>query len=97
MAFLLLFYGSALWGSWKLLHRAILQDTWYADAGRMVVASLAGFAVSASFVSLDALEPPYYIALLAAGTLKVLSLAEAPEQRQPAHVLAGELLPAVPA
>ena len=97
MAFLLLFYGSALWGSWKLIRRPDLQDTWYADAGRMVVASLAGFAVSASFVSLDALEPPYYIALLAAGTLKVLSLAEAREQERPIEVHAGGLLPAVPA
>lgn len=76
LLFLMLFYGTAIVGSWRMLCRRDLQDTWYADAGRMVVASLVGFVVSASFVSLDALEPPYYIALLGAGTLKVLSQAD---------------------
>jgi O-antigen ligase len=95
LAFLLLFYGSALWGGWTLLCRRDLQDTWYADCGRMVVAALAGFAVSASFVSLDALEPPYYIALLGAGTLKVLSLAESHAPSQLHEMPSGELaLPA---
>jgi hypothetical protein len=37
----------------------------------MVIASLCGFAVAAQFVSLDFLEPPYYIALLGAGVLKL--------------------------
>ena len=38
-----------------------------------MIASLCGFAVSAQFVSLEFLEPPYYIALVGAGVLKLCS------------------------
>jgi probable O-glycosylation ligase (exosortase A-associated) len=79
LALLLLFYGVVLFGCLRLVRRPDLQGTWSADSGRMVVAALTGFAVSASFVSLDALEPPYYVALLGAGTLKVLSAVAVPE------------------
>jgi hypothetical protein len=37
----------------------------------MTIASLIGFMVSAQFVSLEALEIPYYVALLGAGSLVV--------------------------
>jgi hypothetical protein len=40
----------------------------------MVVTALAGFIVSAQFVSLEALEIPYFVTLLGAGTLRLLSL-----------------------
>jgi hypothetical protein len=39
----------------------------------MVIASLAGFAVAAQFVSLEGLEVPYYIVLIGAGALKLAS------------------------
>jgi probable O-glycosylation ligase (exosortase A-associated) len=45
-------------------------DPWLTYLARMVVASLSGFVVSAQFVNVDFLEPPYYIALLGAGVLK---------------------------
>ncbi len=83
LLFLASFYVTAIIGGWQMQCRRDLQDTWFADAGRMVVASLVGFVVSGSFVSLDALEPPYYIALLGAGTLKVLSNAESHERSLP--------------
>ena len=47
------------------------DPVWFGDACRMTVASLSGFIVAAMFVSLEALEIPYYAALLGAGTLMV--------------------------
>jgi len=38
---------------------------------RMVIASLCGFMVSAQFVSLEMLEPPYYVCLIGIGALKL--------------------------
>jgi probable O-glycosylation ligase (exosortase A-associated) len=78
---LVLLYGSVIWQSWRThaLRDDDEQDAherWFPDCGQMVTAALAGFAVSASFVSLDALEAPYYIALLGGGTLKVLGLVQ---------------------
>ena len=53
--------------------RTPVSDPWLTYLARMVIASLSGFAVSAQFVSLDFLEPPYYIALVGAGVLKLCS------------------------
>jgi probable O-glycosylation ligase (exosortase A-associated) len=78
LVLLILFYGVVIWQCWRIRTKCKLQDTWFVGSGRMVTAALVGFAVSASFVSLDALEPPYYIALLGAGTLKVFSHAASP-------------------
>jgi O-antigen ligase len=71
LAFLVGYYGICcfkLRRQRRLLDRV---DPWLADAGRMVLASLAGFAVSAQFVSLEGLELPYYVTMLGAGALKV--------------------------
>ncbi len=70
LAFLLAFYLTAIRHSWWMSRR-VWQDPWFADLGRMVVAAVSGFMVSASFVSLDNLEPPYYIVLIAAGAAKL--------------------------
>jgi hypothetical protein len=43
----------------------------------MVAASLAGFCVSAQFVSLIGLEIPYYVGLIGIGALKLNSAHEA--------------------
>jgi hypothetical protein len=51
--------------------RRPVPDPWLATAGRMVIASLTGFMVSAQFVSVEALEQPYYVAMLGAGVLKL--------------------------
>lgn len=47
------------------------DDPWFSDVARMVIAALSGFGVSAQFVSLEALEVPYYVTLLGAATLSV--------------------------
>jgi O-antigen ligase len=52
---------------------------------RAVIASLAGFAVSAQFVSLDLLEHPYYVCMVGACLLKLQSAwaAEGSEEVEP--------------
>lgn len=66
------FYVVCMWRLWLLLRRADEEDDpWFADTARMVIASLTGFGVAAQFVSLEALEVPYYVALLGAATLSV--------------------------
>lgn len=66
------FYLMCMWRCWRTLHT--LSDRappWFGDSCRMTIASLTGFGVAAQFVSLEALELPYYVALLGAGTLIV--------------------------
>ena len=47
-------------------------DTWLPHAARMVLAaSLAGFVVTAQFLSIPGIEAPSYVALIGAGTLKL--------------------------
>ena len=67
------FYGSIIWRLWKLLLSAEQVDPWIRDASRMVIAALVGFAVSASFVTVKGVEPPYYVAMIGAGLLKLAS------------------------
>jgi probable O-glycosylation ligase (exosortase A-associated) len=74
LAFLVSFYG--LCGVRLLRVRrmpADPADPWPREMAAMVLAPLAGFAVSAQFVSLIGLEAPYYVALLGAGVLKLTS------------------------
>jgi len=66
------FFLTAIWCSWLLLQRTKNDsDAWFADSARMTIASLAGFMVAAQFVSLEALEIPYYVVLLGAGSLTI--------------------------
>jgi len=66
------FYFVTIWRSWLLLQRLRPEDPpWFGDAARMTIASLCGFGIAAQFVSLEALEIPYYVALLGAGSLAV--------------------------
>lgn len=74
------FYALSIRNSWRLATAADLPDPWLRDVGRMTVAGLASFLVSASFVALDALEVPYYIALLGAGATAIASRGAALEQ-----------------
>lgn len=68
------FYLVTIFRSWLLLQRMKKNDdVWFTDAARMTIASLIGFIVAAQFVSLEALEIPYYVALLGAGSLAVHS------------------------
>jgi probable O-glycosylation ligase (exosortase A-associated) len=66
------FYGTCVVRLWPMTRsRAFVSDPWHGVLARMTVTSLVGFAVSAQFVSLEALETPYYIALIGAGVLKL--------------------------
>jgi putative inorganic carbon (HCO3(-)) transporter len=72
--FLALFYGSCIVRVWPYTReRQPIADPWIRYLARMVIASLAGFAVSAQFVSLKTLEVPFYVALIGAGVLKLAS------------------------
>jgi probable O-glycosylation ligase (exosortase A-associated) len=72
IAMFLGFYLTTIWRSWLLLRRLRPEDPpWFGDAARMTIASLCGFGVAAQFVSLEALEIPYYVALLGAASLAV--------------------------
>jgi O-antigen ligase len=72
--FLMCFYGFTIVRLWPYVRqRTIVPDPWFTDTARMVIAALTGFIVSAMFVSLPGLESPYYIVLLGAGALKLLT------------------------
>jgi O-antigen ligase len=72
--FLVAFYAMSVTRLWSYLRRPGPEDDpWFLDTARMVIAAITGFAVSAQFVSLPGLETPYYIVLLGAGALKVVS------------------------
>jgi putative inorganic carbon (HCO3(-)) transporter len=90
--FLASFYSVCLWRLWPLTRtKTPVADRWFRDSARMVIASITGFAVSAQFVSLAGLELPYYVVLLGAATLKLMSQPCATIVSQPA-----ECLPAPP-
>jgi len=92
VALLMAYYGITMLKLWKVVRRKDLENTWLPDAARMVIASLAGFVISASFVSLEGLELPYYIALVGAGAVKLASMGPGevpdlyPQDAQPAPV-----------
>jgi O-antigen ligase len=64
------FFGCTVWSQWKLLRRPP-PEPWLADAARMTIAALVGYAAAATFVTLEELELPYYVALLGAGALRL--------------------------
>ena len=63
--------GTRLWPLTR--QRTPVSDPWVRYFARMVIASLVGFLASAQFVTVDGVELPYYIALIGAGTLRVVS------------------------
>lgn len=67
---LLCFYGLASWLAWKHI-RAGVGYPGLAASSQMLLAALSGFLVSASFVTMDRLEPPLYVVALFAGALKI--------------------------
>lgn len=71
LVFLLTFYFSAIWQCWPIAQSNSDVDPFVRTVARMVVAGLVGFVVSASFVALDRLEPPYFVVMLAAGCIRV--------------------------
>jgi hypothetical protein len=81
---LTLYYGVCVARLWPLARRREPDaDQLLSTTARAVIAALAGFAVSAQFVSLKDLEVPFYVALLGMGALKLYSTmgaAEAPRE-----------------
>lgn len=76
MLFLLSFYGLCCFRLLRLIQSRSddgVEDRWIRALGSMVVASLAGFVVSAQFISLERLETPFHVALIGAGLLKLAS------------------------
>lgn len=68
------FYVLCMWRCWLMMRRLEPdEDPWFRDSAQMTIASLCGFGVAAQFVSLEALEVPYYVALLGAGSLVIHS------------------------
>jgi len=53
--------------------RPTVPDPWFRYLARAVIAAIIGFRISAQFVSIKVLEPPYYIVLVGASLLKVYS------------------------
>jgi O-antigen ligase len=89
---LLLFYGVCVARLWPLTREKYpVPDPWFRVAGRMVIAALVGFAVSAQFVSLTTLEAPYYIALIGAAVLKLQSIARPTNAEWPRQAKNGRL------
>jgi O-antigen ligase len=74
LVLLVLFYGVCMWRLLPLCREsARVPDPWVQHLARAVVAALCGFVVSAQFVSLNLLEHPYYITLIGAAMLKLMS------------------------
>ena len=85
--FLLLFYGFTIKRLWRVARRKIPGiDEATAMFAAGIILALVGFAVSAQFVSLVGLEPPYYVAMAGAVLLKARASASAepvPVSQQP--------------
>jgi O-antigen ligase len=74
MLLLISFYGLCGLRLLAIRRSSTTIDPWLSYLACMVIASIAGFAVSAQFVSLAGLEVPYYIVLIGAGALKIASV-----------------------
>jgi probable O-glycosylation ligase (exosortase A-associated) len=75
LAFLLGFYLVCMARLWPLTRDSYpVADPWLRFLARAVIASLTGFLASASFVSIEGAELPYYVAIIGAGVLKLDSL-----------------------
>ncbi|HUE69828.1 MAG TPA: O-antigen ligase family protein [Pirellulaceae bacterium] len=84
LASLLGFYLLGCWNLLKLTRESTpVADPWIRYCARMVIASIAGFFVSAAAVSVERVEIPYYIMVLGAGTLKLYSLGLVPAGSTP--------------
>jgi probable O-glycosylation ligase (exosortase A-associated) len=71
---LVLFFWLCVVKLWPIsLEGSRVADPWARHFARMSISALVGFAVAAQFVSVKYLEHPYYIALVGAAALKLLS------------------------
>ena len=67
-------YGTCIVRLWPLTkENSEVADPWLRYLARMVISGLVGFIVAAQFLSAEAVEVPYYLALIGAGTLRMAS------------------------
>src|SRR2546430_1586692 len=77
------FYGFGCWELFRVAReRTPIPDPWLRYFARMVIASIAGFFVSAAAVTCEGSELPYYTMVLGAGALKLYSLSPAYQDRR---------------
>ena len=75
LAALLAFYVIVIIRLWPYhSDHSPVPDPFYRDIARMVISALVGFIVASQFVSITFLEIPYYVVLLGAGALKLLTV-----------------------
>jgi len=98
MLLLIGFYALTMRSLWRIVRRqAKAPTTWHVSAARMVISSLVGFMVAASFVSLNRLEIPYYVTLVGAATVMLRGREQARENALAAAAPEWEPLPDWPA
>jgi probable O-glycosylation ligase (exosortase A-associated) len=83
VSFLFAFYFVTILNAWRAGRQMVTP--WMPVLSRMVLVSLVGFAISASFVTVEGFELPYYVALLGACALK-LSYISATREIALAHI-----------
>ena len=96
---LVLFYGQCTIRLWAYASGPDVPGSERAQLrwlGRMVIAGLIGYAVTAQFLAIDRLELPYYVALIGAAVLKVGLIVEFGPQGGPAAQEAAEAESAAP-
>lgn len=79
MCFLLGFYLLTIKESWRMTRRWSAVPSEFADIGRMTIASLVGFMISAQFVTSYGRELPYYVVLIGASAIRMISVLPAAE------------------
>lgn len=81
------FYLICMGKCWLLTRRRTeVSDPFIKTCAQMSLAGLTGFSVSAQFVSLEALEIPYYVVLLGAGALRLNSIRQPFEDLDAAEI-----------
>jgi hypothetical protein len=65
------YYTVVAWQLFVRVRQRRMASEWQTFAAQGTVAALVGFIVSACFVAIDALEPPYFIAMFGAGLVRV--------------------------
>jgi O-antigen ligase len=77
MVLVITFYGLCMARLWPYARGTTpVHDPWYPALARMTIASLVGFIVAAQFLPGTTIEAPFYLNLIGAGALKVLSAQE---------------------
>jgi O-antigen ligase len=74
LGFLATFYLLGMYRLWWLARdKSGEYDPWFGTFARMILCSMTGFIVSATFVTVEGVETPYYIMAIGAGALKLHS------------------------